>query len=363
MTALVFLTVSIITATVRSFPFFLVLRFLQGFFGSPCLANGGASLHDIFEGPYLPLTLSVWVAFAYAGPAIGPVMASYLVEKSGWRISMWEIVACAAVAFVMLLMLPETYHPKILHQTGTWSSLVEHQELAQHTDCQTQESVSATIYTALTKPIQICLKDPAIAYVNVYTSYLYSCYYTFFDGFPMVYTYTYRFIPSHIGLVFLPIIVGCAIAAMVYFIYITRFAGPKQETNPEARLIPALLAVWLPPIGIFIFGWTAEHNAHWISGMIGLVVYAGGVFIILQCIIMYILDSYPKYAASLFAANDFCRSGLAAGAVHFGLPLYANLGPGKACSILGSVSVLGIAGMFILYWQGENLRARSKFTD
>jgi DHA1 family multidrug resistance protein-like MFS transporter len=42
-----FVILGIPTALVNNLGGFLVLRFLQGFFGSPCLANGGASLQDI----------------------------------------------------------------------------------------------------------------------------------------------------------------------------------------------------------------------------------------------------------------------------------------------------------------------------
>lgn len=369
-TTLIFLVISIATAKVTSFPGFLFLRFIQGFFGSPCLANGGASLHDTFEGRYLPLAQTIWVAGAYAGPAIGPVMASFLVEEHGWRISMWEIVACAAAALITLLILPETYLPKILHQqqkqrnkstppSEKYQRADEPEprpqsEKIQEHESKTHTSVGATLLDALIKPVQISIQDPAIAFVNLYTTYLYSCYYTFFDGFPIIYTGTYRFAPSHLGLVFLPIIVGCALATALYALYILRSTPAHTTATPEDRLRPALPAVFAVPVGIFLFGWTAEpaSHAHWAWGMLGLVVYAAGVFVILQCIIMYILDSYPRFAASLFAANDFSRSALAAGAVHFGLPLYLNLGPGKACSVLGSVSLLGIVGMYVLFWKG-----------
>lgn len=43
---------------VQTFGGLLVFRFLQGFFGSPCLATGGASLQDIFSLLYLPYALS-----------------------------------------------------------------------------------------------------------------------------------------------------------------------------------------------------------------------------------------------------------------------------------------------------------------
>jgi DHA1 family multidrug resistance protein-like MFS transporter len=96
-------------------------------------------------------------------------------------------------------------------------------------------------------------------------------------------------------------------------------------------------------------------------GVVGLTIYAGSVFIIVQCIFVYIPLSYPQYAASLFAGNDFCRSAFAFGSVLYGRAMYVNLGVGKGVSLLAGLSVLGIIGMFLLYFYGAKLRARSKF--
>jgi DHA1 family multidrug resistance protein-like MFS transporter len=71
--------------------------------------------------------------------------------------------------------------------------------------------------------------------------------------------------------------------------------------------------------------------------------------------------SYPKYAASLFAANDFFRSALACGSVLYAHPLFVNLGVGKGVSVLGGLSVMGVVGMGGLYRFGARLRARSRF--
>lgn len=73
------------------------------------------------------------------------------------------------------------------------------------------------------------------------------------------------------------------------------------------------------------------------------------------------LDRYPRYSASLFAANDFCRSALACGCVLFGRPLFRNLGVGRGVSVLAGLSALGIIGIWILYVYGGRLRAKSKF--
>lgn len=52
--------------------------------------------------------------------------------------------------------------------------------------------------------------------------------------------------------------------------------------------------------------------------------------------------SYPQYAASMFAGNDFCRSLFAFGAVLFSRPMFLNLGVGKGVTVLAGLSVMGI---------------------
>ena len=66
-TMFLFVVLSIPTALVRNFPGLIILRFLQGFFGSPCLASGGASLGDMYSLMHLPFAMIAWVASAYCG--------------------------------------------------------------------------------------------------------------------------------------------------------------------------------------------------------------------------------------------------------------------------------------------------------
>jgi DHA1 family multidrug resistance protein-like MFS transporter len=85
------------------------------------------------------------------------------------------------------------------------------------------------------------------------------------------------------------------------------------------------------------------------------------VFIILQCVFVYVPLSYPQYAASLFAGNDFVRSAMACGSILYARPLFINLGIGKGISVLAGLSTLGVIGMIALWIYGAKLRSRSKF--
>jgi DHA1 family multidrug resistance protein-like MFS transporter len=66
-TMFLFVIISIPTAFVGNFAGLMVLRFLQGFFGSPCLASGGASIGDMYSLMNLPFAMMAWVAAAYCG--------------------------------------------------------------------------------------------------------------------------------------------------------------------------------------------------------------------------------------------------------------------------------------------------------
>jgi DHA1 family multidrug resistance protein-like MFS transporter len=367
-TMAIFVIISIPTPLVNNFAGLLVLRFLQGFFGSPCLAIGAATMQDMYSLLYLPYALVAWVSAAYCGPALGPLVSGFAVTAKGWRWSLWEILWAAGPIFlVMFMLLPETSTPNILLRraqrlrklTGD-NRLVSQSEIDQKNLAPTKILVDAIV-----KPIEITIKDPAIAFVNVYTAIIYGIYYSFFEVFPLVYPVYYGFSLGMIGVVFTCILVACLIGIAIYCAYLALFLIPDILKNglraQESRLVPALFACFGPTIGLFMFGWTARESIHWIAPTIGIVIYAASVFVVMQCIFVYVPLSYPQYAASLFAGNDFLRSALACGSIMFARPLFNNLGVAKGVSLLGGLSVIGIIGMFLLWIYGAKLRARSKF--
>jgi len=367
-TMFLFMILSLPTALVDNFAGLLVLRFLQGFFGSPCLATGGASMQDMYPFIYLPYALVAWVSAAYCGPALGPLISGFAVTAKGWRWSLWEILWAAGPVFlIMFSLLPETSTPNILLRRAQRLRKLtgDNRLLAQSEIDQKNMKLGAVILDAIYKPIEITIKDPAIAFVNVYTAIIYGIYYSFFEVFPLVYPVYYGFSLGMIGVVFTCILVACIIGIVIYCLYLWLYLIPDIMKNglraQESRLVPALFACFGPTIGLFIFAWTARPDVHWIAPTIGITVYGATVFVVMQCIFVYVPLSYPQYAASLFAGNDFLRSAFACGSILFGRPLFINLGVGKGVSVLGGLSVIGIIGMFALWIFGAKLRARSKF--
>ncbi|KIX98175.1 uncharacterized protein Z520_06255 [Fonsecaea multimorphosa CBS 102226] len=374
----IFVIISIPTALVDSFPALVVLRFLQGFFGSPCLATGGASIGDIFSLLKLPYFLTGWAAFATAGPALGPIISGFSVPATNWHWSLWEILWLAGPVYVSLLfLLPETSSSNILlRRAARLRKLTGNNNLKSQSEIDQENlTVNEIVMSNLWRPAQINILDPAVLFTSLYISLMYSIFYSFFEVFPLVYgtgnpgkaTHGYGMNGGQIGLIFLSISVGVSIAIVTYVLYLYFVFEPEVKTRglgePERRLIPALPASLLLPIGLFWFAWTGNSSPkiHWIVPTLGVVVFTVGIFILFQCIFIYIPLTYPQYAASLFAGNDFARSSIAAGAIHFSRPLFHNLGVGSGVSLLAGLTVGGIIGIFTLWKFGANLRARSRF--
>ncbi|KAL8916718.1 MAG: hypothetical protein Q9172_006173 [Xanthocarpia lactea] len=363
-----FFIISIPTALAKNFAGLLVLRFLQGFLGSPCLATGGATMQDMYSMLKVPYAMTFWVSAAYCGPSLGPLLSGFAVPVKGWRWSLWEIVWISApVLILMLLFVPETSTPNILLRRASRLRKLtgDNRLMAQSEISQKDLKPSAVAIDALIKPLEITIKDPAIAFVNIYSSIVYAIYYSFFEVFPLVYEPMYGFNIGQIGVVFLCVLVACIIGIVTYTSYLYFYLIPDINAHgmraQEHRLVPALICVFGPVIGLFIFAWTANPDIHWIASVVGITIYAATAFVVFQCIFVYVPMSYPTYAASLFASNDFFRSSLACAAILFARPLFINMGVAKGTSLLGGLSVLGVLGMWALWLMGAKLRARSKF--
>jgi DHA1 family multidrug resistance protein-like MFS transporter len=364
----IFVILLVPTALVDNFAGLIVLRFLQGFFGSPCLATGGATLQDMYSLIKLPYVLSLWAFAATCGPALGPIISGFSVAAENWRWSMWEMLWMNGPVFISLFfLLPETSSANILlRRAARLRALTNNPNLKAQSEIDQANLTPRDItIEALWRPFQLILLDPSIAFTAAYTALIYGIFYSFFEAFPLVYSEMYGFNLGELGLTFLSVTVGVILSLTWYWWYIRFIVEPSIKLHglgaPERRLIPALYVTWFVPIGLFIFGWTSRSDVHWIVSCIGIVITTIGIFLIIQCIFLYLPLVYPQYAASLFAGNDFARSALAAGAIHFSYPMFHNLGVDKGITLLAGLTIGCSVGVYVLFFFGEKLRAKSRF--
>ncbi|KAI5270964.1 MFS general substrate transporter [Aureobasidium subglaciale] len=354
-----FVAISAATAACDNFSGLMILRFVQGVFGSPALATGAASMQDMLSIQYLPLAFLGWMGAATLGPAFS-VTGMYksidfnyigLTLLCRWRLPLWEMCYVSAFVFVIMsVILPETYHIKRLYDQKR--RLVVS---TQNSDRETQHSVqlSHIFEKHLYRPIKIMLTHPAVAFANIYTCLIYGLYYTFFECIPRVYLHMYHFSYTGVGLSFLSIAIGALLggfAIFMWFVSSTRSAshhGPHAK--PERNLVPALYASVTMPVGLLLFAWTSRPEIHWAVSLIGMTTYTASMFVVLQCLANYLILVHPEDAASLFAGNDFMRATTAATAIVASHPMYDGLGVAWGVSLLAGLTCICTLGLFWLY--------------
>ena len=243
------------------------------------------------------------------------------------------------------------------------------------------------VWFALIKPWEINIRDPAVLFTTFYTGLVYAIIYSYFEAFPLVFPVYYGFSTGTTALVFVTFFPSLMASLAVWCIYFHRCHEQRMKTGdlglPEERLVLGLYASFLLPVGLFLFGesarrinalgmhrterditaWTSRPSIHWIVPCLGVGIATSGVFLVIQCIFLYLPFTYPKYAASLFAANNFARSALACGAVLFSRPMFDKLGVAGGVSLLAGLTLLCVAGFYVLWHFGARLRARSRFAD
>ena len=284
----IFVILCVPTALVENYAGLLVLRCLTGFFGSPCLATGGASMQDMYSLLKLPYALTAWVSASFAAPALGPLLSGFAVTAKNWRWSLWIILWMSGPVFLLMFAaLPETSASNILlRRAQRLRALTGNQALRSQSEIdQGNTKFGKVVYDAVVIPMKICMQDPAVLFTNLYTALIYGVYYSFFEAFPLVYIYKYGFNIGELGIVFTCIVVACVIGVAIYCAYQHWYQEPDIRKNglraQEHRLLPALIAVFLCPIGLFWFGWTSNTGSvHWIVGIIGITFFGVGAFIV-----------------------------------------------------------------------------------
>ncbi|KAL6155532.1 GTPase-activating protein [Exserohilum turcicum] len=366
-TLLVFVLFQIPTALAVNFGMLLAFRFLTGFFGSPALATGGASIVDMYRPQKQVYGLSVWGIGAVCGPVLGPLVGGFAVMAEGWTWTIWELMWLSGVCWVVLFFfLPETSSANILHRrakrlrklTGDDRFTCEPDLAASH---MTPKDI---VLMTLVRPITLNFTEPIVLLLNLYIALIYGLLYIWFESFAIVFEGIYHFNLGGLGLAFLGILVGTLLAAGALlawnYYYLEKQFDENGNIEPEKRLIPAMVGCFFVPICLFWFGWAPRPDVHYMVPIVGSGCFGIAAFMLFQAVLPYLSDAYPEYVASVLAGNDLMRSAFGAGFPLFAGAMYKKLGVDWASSLLAFLGVAFIPIPFALYKWGKQIRHKSK---
>lgn len=100
------------------------------------------------------------------------------------------------------------------------------------------------------------------------------------------------------------------------------------EGRPEFRMPILQVGMLLAPLGLIIFGWSAQKQTHWIIPLLGLAIFCCGTQIGLFSIQIYVVDSFEVYGASALAGISISRGVIGCVLTIIGFKLFVSLGYG-----------------------------------
>jgi MFS family permease len=270
-------------------------------------------------------------------------------------------VAVTASFFV----LRETYHPILLERKA--KRLREETGNQLYQSRLKQAGTTAEIFVqAIARPSKMFIFSPLVMSMCIYIAVIYGLLYILFTTFTFVYRDVYSFNSIGAGLSFIPggigNFIGVAIVGPLSDRLIRKQMAQGLEPQPEQRIhvfitLPSALAI---PIGLVVYGWTADKGVHWIAPMIGVAILGFGMMGIFMSVQTYLIDSYTAHAASVTAANAVLRSILGALLPLCGLQLYEAIGLGWGNTLLAFIALFFAPVPWIFFRYGKRIRTSTK---
>ncbi|KAM0315427.1 hypothetical protein ACHAPQ_011590 [Fusarium lateritium] len=335
---------------------FLAFRIICGCAASGPMSVGGGTVADLFPQKERGKAMSLFTVGPLLGPVIGPIIGGFVSENVGWRWTFRILLILSGIIGVATAVFMRETNSTILLQKRV-------QRMRKETGNDTPRQM---ITRAIVRPVKLLIMSPIVLLVSFYTGIIFGLVFLLFTTFPSVFEDTYGFSPGVAGLAYLGLGIGMVLGLIMFSILSDKLLGEKHgdgvqpvAPRPEDRLI---LMKWLGPItplGLFIYGWSAEYNIHWIVPIIGtFVVGFGSLFVVIPGQI-YLVDSFgAEAAASAMAANLLVRSPFGAFLDLAASPLYSKLGLGWGNSVLGFICLAFTPVPWIYYTYGERMRNR-----
>ena len=314
------------------------------------------------------MAISFYSLAPLLAPAIGPIAGGFVTENTSWRWVFYSTsIADTLLQLFGLYSLQETYPPRLLHRKAE-KLRKETGNDALHTAYERPDwTLAAKLKEALPRPFIMLGTQPIIQFLAIYTAYIYGNLYLLLSTFPRLWTGQYHESIGIGGLNYISLGLGFFLGAQIGSrINDVIFRRLKQRSGgvekPEFRVPLMVPASILVPVGIFIYGWSAQYHTHWVVPNVGATIFATGAILPFLCTRTYLVDAYTRYAASASACVTVLRSLFGFAFPLFAPYLYDSLGYGWGSSVLGFIAVgIGIPLPFILWFYGARLRKVSPY--
>ncbi|KXL43460.1 MAG: hypothetical protein FE78DRAFT_189911, partial [Acidomyces sp. 'richmondensis'] len=364
-------------ALAPNFATILVGRALGG------LSSAGGSvtlgmIADLFEADKQQYAVAYIVFSSVGGSILGPIIGGFCQQYLAWEWAIWiELIFGGFVQLVHFFTVPETRTTIMMNRIAKkrrrqgnpniWGP----DELVPFKD---RFSVKEILVTWI-RPFRMFLTEPIVLVLSLLSGFSDALIFMFIQSFSLVYK-QWHFDAVTVGLSFVSIGTGYALAWLAFIPAIKRNIKERQmkpndeRAQYESRLWFLLYTAPCLPIGLIGFAWTIQGPPiPWIASMIFAAIVGIANYSIYMATIDYMICAYGPYSASATGGNGWSRDFLAGVLTVPATPFFSNIGKasGKnleyACTILFCISFVLVIAVYVIYWKGPVLRARSPFAQ
>ncbi|KAK5074222.1 hypothetical protein LTR64_006632 [Lithohypha guttulata] len=362
-----FLVWTVLCGISVNMPMIIVMRFLAGLFGSCPITIGSGTIADCFRQEERGKVISAWTLPILFGPALGPIVGGYLSEYVGWRWNFHLLAIWTAVMFVLcLFLLPETYPPVLLKRKAQkLRKETGNQELRAPSEL-TGKTPSQLLLLNIIRPTKMLVRSPIVFLLSLFIAVIYGYLYIMFSTLTVVFEGQYNIGGGNVGLTFLGLGLGQIVGLLLFASTSDRYLKKQAAANggvmtPEMRLPFLVYTSGFAPIGLFLYGWSAEYKVHWIVPILGTMLISIGMITAFLPVGSYLVDAFTAYAASAMAANTVLRSLGGALLPLAGREMYNKLGYGWGNSVLAFIALAFIPLVWLLQKHAGMLRTHPRF--
>ncbi|GEQ69695.1 hypothetical protein JCM33374_g3369 [Metschnikowia sp. JCM 33374] len=364
-----------------------VLGGLAPNFASVVVARGLGGLSSAGGSVTLGITADMWEAntqgFAVAfvvlssvgGSALGPIFGGLCQDHLSWRWNFWiQLIFGGVVQLAHFFFVSETRvsllvdkEAKRRRESGESDNVYGPGEI------ESRRLSLKEVLQIWKRPFVMFATEPIVLFLSLLSGFSDALIFICMESFTLVYS-QWGFSATSCGLAFIPVMLGYIIAYGIHLPDVARqqFLMNSQGEDSryaERRMLLLLFLAPLEAIGLFGFAWTSmgpQYNP-WVAPMIFTVLIAIANYSIYMSTIDYMVAAYGPYSASATGGNGFARDFLAGIATMYATPMYKNIGKKHhlqwASTLLGCLALLVMLPIYVFYWKGPAIRAKSKFAQ
>ncbi|KAH7357401.1 putative MFS transporter [Pyrenochaeta sp. MPI-SDFR-AT-0127] len=393
---LILFAILIWTAKETTFNGLLAARCLSGFASAAGESIVPSIVSDIFFLHERAAMMSAYTILASSATAIGPLLASFIIEYSrgGWVDYAWVCAALAGANTVAIYLLyPESNFNRVevpMHEISTLEIQLRDNDAAKgitlRTETMSEHQVSVvekpwtSIWTAFVtvdehakilevfiRPLMMLFKPSVFLAVYIYGTSLAAQIILIFAFPSLLMAPPYLFSGSSIGLMQIAAIIGFVIgsyaggyaADTITAAVIRRHRGAVYAEQRLIALIPGCL---IAPVGCILIAFACSEKLQWVAIAIGFGFVSFGTIYGPNIAITYVVECYPRHAAECLVAINVFKNFVAFLFLYVAVDWVSSRGWIEVYMIMFMLVSLGMLSAIPFYFFGRKWRNETETT-